>query len=159
MKEYKYKVNGVEYTVDVNSVQGNKAQVSVNGIAYDVEIENAEAVQAASSPAPLQTAQAAAPATPAAEVPQTEAPKTEAPKAAAPQAAAPAGGTPVKAPLPGVISDLKVAVGEKVSTDDRSDLKPMKMENEITAETSGTVTSIAVIKGTRHGRSRTAAYG
>ena len=148
MKEYKYKVNGVEYTVDVNSVQGNKAQVSVNGIAYDVEIENAEAVQAASSPAPLQTAQAAAPATPAAEVPQTEAPKTEAPKAAAPQAAAPAGGTPVKAPLPGVISDLKVAVGDKVSNGQTVlILEAMKMENEITAETSGTVTSIAVNKG------------
>lgn len=150
MKEYKYKINGTEYTVDINSVQGGKAKVSVNGVAYEVELEN-QAI-AAPQPAP-QAAPAAAPApAPAAPAPKVEAAKPEAPKAeapkAAPAAAAPAGGTPVKSPLPGVIADLKVAVGDKVKNGQTVlILEAMKMENEITAEADGTVTSIAVAKG------------
>ena len=52
MKEYKYKINGVEYTVNIQSVVGNQAKVTVNGTSYDVEIQNG-------------TASAAAPAAPA----------------------------------------------------------------------------------------------
>ena len=41
MKEYKFKINGNDYTVAINSVEGNIANVSVNGAAYSVEMENA----------------------------------------------------------------------------------------------------------------------
>ena len=64
-------------------------------------------------------------------------------------AAAPAGeGTPFKAPLPGTINDIKVAVGQQVNVGDVVlILEAMKMENEITAEKAGTITSITVNKG------------
>ena len=39
MKEYKYKVNGVDYTVNINSVEGNMANVTVNGVSYNIEME------------------------------------------------------------------------------------------------------------------------
>ena len=39
MKEYKYKVNGVDYTVNINSVEGNIANVAVNGVSYEIEME------------------------------------------------------------------------------------------------------------------------
>ena len=31
MKTYKFKINGNEYNVDINSVEGNIADVTVNG--------------------------------------------------------------------------------------------------------------------------------
>ncbi|MDO4952146.1 MAG: biotin/lipoyl-containing protein, partial [Bacteroidales bacterium] len=63
-------------------------------------------------------------------------------------AAAAGEGTPFKAPLPGTINDIKVAVGQQVNVGDVVlILEAMKMENEITAEKAGTITSITVQKG------------
>ena len=36
MKEYKFKINGNEYNVAINSVEGNIADVTVNGKSYQV---------------------------------------------------------------------------------------------------------------------------
>ena len=73
MKTYKFRINGNEYNVDINSVEGNIADVTVNGASYQVEMENA--------PAPVQKpAQAPATATTA---PASSATTTPAPKAAA----------------------------------------------------------------------------
>ena len=38
MKEYKYKINGNEYTVAVGDINNNVADVKVNGVAYNVEL-------------------------------------------------------------------------------------------------------------------------
>ncbi len=148
--EYKYKVNNVEYTVQVASIFGNKAQVFVNGTPYEVEMEgDAMAAPVAFAPAPAPAPVAA----PVAEAPKAEAPKAEAAPAPAPEkpqetAAVPAGGTPVKSPLPGIINDIKVAVGDKVKNGQvLLILEAMKMENEITAEQDGVVSAIAVNKG------------
>lgn len=137
MKEYKYKVNGVDYTVNINSVEGNMANVTVNGVSYDIEMEKPVAAPKA-TPAPK--AAAAPKAAPA----PTPAP---APKAAPAPAAAPAGGKALKAPLPGVIKDIKVAVGDQVKEGQVVlILEAMKMENEINAECDGTITAISVNK-------------
>ena len=142
MKEYKYIINGKEYAVNIENLQGNQASVTVNGKAYDVEIVGQApkkitpvAKPAANTPAaPAPAAKPAAAATPAA-------------PAAAPAAAA-GEGTPFKAPLPGTINDIKVAVGQTVNVGDVVlILEAMKMENEITAEKAGTITSITVNKG------------
>ena len=137
MKEYKYIINGKEYAVNIDNLSGDKANVTVNGKAYEVEIVGKEVKAAkpvakpAAAPAP-----AAKPAAPAAK---------PAP-AAAPAAAGE--GTPFKAPLPGTINDIKVAVGQQVNVGDVVlILEAMKMENEITAEKAGTITSITVNKG------------
>ena len=133
MKEYKYNVNGVEYKVNILSVEGNIAKVEVNGAAYDVKMEDKAPAPKPVAPKPV-VAQPAAPA-----------------QAAAPQskpAAAAGAGTPLKSPLPGVINDVKVAVGSPVKNGQTVIiLEAMKMENEINAECDGTITSISVQKG------------
>lgn len=54
----------------------------------------------------------------------------------------------VQSPLPGIITDLKVQVGDKVSPGQIiAKLEAMKMDNSIEAEYSGTVTEVYVSKG------------
>jgi len=140
MKEYKYIINGKEYAVNIENLQGNQASVTVNGKAYDVEIvgQAPKKITPVAKPAAPATAPAAKPAA---------APAAAAATPAAP-AAAPGEGTPFKAPLPGTINDIKVAVGQTVNVGDVVlILEAMKMENEITAEKAGTITSITVNKG------------
>ena len=132
MKEYKFKINGNQYEVAINAIEGNIADVTVNGTPYKVEMENAPAVAPAAAPAP-------APAPAAAAVPAP---------AAAP-AAAPAGpGTDINSPLPGVIIEVSVKEGQAVKAGQKvAVLEAMKMENDIQAEKDGTVTAIHVHKG------------
>ena len=130
MKEYKYKINGQEYKVTVGDVENNVAEVSVNGVPYSVELEQAAA------PAPVKAVKPAA-------APRTE---TGAKVVAKPAAASAAGA--VKAPLPGVILDIKVNVGDTVAAGDTVIvLEAMKMENNIHADKGGVVKSICVNKG------------
>ena len=130
MKEYKFKINGNDYTVAINSIEGNIADVTVNGAAYKVEMENAPAVAAA--PAPISAA-----------------PAVQAAPAAAAPAPSPAGAAKVvEAPLPGVIIEVSVKEGQAVKAGQKvAVLEAMKMENEIQAECDGTVTAIHVAKG------------
>ena len=133
MKQYRFKINGNQYNVDINSVEGNIASVSVNGTSYQVELEDAPAapVQAV----PVQTSVI----TPAA------APVQAAP---APKPAASGAGKPVTSPLPGVIIAIKVNVGDTVKAGQEvAVLEAMKMENSIEAVQDGTVTAIHVAKG------------
>ena len=128
MKEYKYKINGNEYSVAIIDLEGDKAAVEVNGVSYQVDI----LTEGYTAPAPRPAAKpAAAPAAPAAEP------------------AAPAGkGTAVQSPLPGVILDIKVAVGDQVKAGQTvAILEAMKMENNINAECDGVITAIKVSKG------------
>ena len=129
MKSYKFRINGNEYNVDINSVEGNIADVTVNGASYQVEMENA--------PAPVQKP---------AQAPSTGSATTTTP---APKAAAPAGaGKPVTSPLPGVIIEVSVKEGQTVKAGQKvAVLEAMKMENEIQAPADGTVTAILVNKG------------
>ena len=138
MKEYKYSINGNEYTVAVIDLDGNTAAVEVNGTSYKVDILGEELNI---TPRP-----AAKPAAPVAPAPQ---PQTAAPVAQPAPAAQPAGnGKPILSPLPGVILDLKVNVGDQVKAGQTvAVLEAMKMENNINAEHDGVVTAIKVNKG------------
>lgn len=105
--------------------------ITVNGTPYDVVVEEADA-SGVSAPAP---AKAPAPAAPA--------PKS----AAAPAPAAVTGGTNVESPMPGVILDVKVNVGDTVTEGQALFvLEAMKMENDVNAPCAGTVASINVSK-------------
>ncbi len=131
MKEYKFKINGNDYNVAINSVEGGLADVTVNGASYKVELESAPAAPvAASTAAVAATAPVAAP-------------------AAAPVAPKAAGeGTAVVSPLPGVIIEVSVKEGQAVKKGQKvAVIEAMKMENEIPALADGTVTSIKVSKG------------
>ena len=133
MKSYRFKINGNEYNVEINSVEGSNASVTVNGTAYQVELENAPA-------APVQ----AVPAAPVAAAPVPAAPTAP----AAPKPAASGAGKAVTSPLPGVIIAVKVNVGDSVKAGQEvAVLEAMKMENSIEATHDGTVTAIHVAKG------------
>ena len=131
MKEYKYKINGEEYNVAINEVTDTTAQVEVNGTSYTVEWQKLAA------PKPVVVAKPVAPAA-----------KPAAPAAQAAPAAAAAGGYAIKTPLPGVIIDIKVNVGDAVAKGQTvAILEAMKMENNINSDRDGKVASIAVAKG------------
>ncbi|MBR1502329.1 MAG: biotin/lipoyl-binding protein [Prevotella sp.] len=138
MNKYQYKVQGVDYDVEIEEVEGNVAKVNVNGIRFDVELK--QPINPASTLKKVRV-----------EAPKPVArPAVAAPVAAAPAApAAPAGtGSPVKAPLPGTVTELKVNVGDTVKQGDVVlVLEAMKMQNNIESEYNGTVTSITVKQG------------
>ncbi|MDD3108229.1 MAG: biotin/lipoyl-binding protein [Alistipes sp.] len=126
MKEYKLKINGNDYNVTVNSLSGNAADVTVNGKNYAVTLDNG-------TPAATPSASASAPV---------------APVAAAPKPAAAVGGGSIKSPLPGVILDIKVAVGDTVTAGQRlMVLEAMKMENNVDSDKAGVVKEIKVSTG------------
>ena len=145
MKTYKYKVQGVDYEVEIAEVEGKIAKVNVNGIPFEIEMQ--KPINAAKHPALAATKRtaSAAPVAPAAAQPAQPVAK---PQAAAAPAAAVGAGTPVKAPLPGTINAINVKVGDKVNVGDIVIiLEAMKMQNNIEAEQAGTVTSITVNVG------------
>ena len=134
--KYEYKVKGVDYEVEIQDIEGNIANVTVNGIPFEVEMK--QPVKAAKQKVKLGSPAAApiASASPASAAP--------AEKPAAPAAS----GKPVVAPLPGTINDIKVKVGDKVNAGDTVViLEAMKMQNNIEAESTGTIASINVNKG------------
>ena len=148
MKTYKFKIGNNPYTVEIASIEGGVAKVNVNGIDYDVEIEDAPASAAAPAAAASAVAAGVAGATssPAATGDLSAAARTVA------STSSPAGDLgPAKkvcSPLPGVILSVNVAVGDKVKAGDKvAVLEAMKMENDIEAESDGTITAIHVQKG------------
>lgn len=137
MKEYNYKVHGVDYKVNIEEIEGNTAKVTVNGKAFEVELSHPVKPTHKS----IQKATTAAPAAPAQAINATA-------NAAATKPAAAGSGTKVNAPLPGVITSVNVSVGQKVNKGDVVVvLEAMKMQNNIEADNSGIVTSILVNKG------------
>lgn len=138
MKQYKYKVNGAQYDVTIDSIVDNKARVEVNGIPFEVEMQGSSLVEA---DLPTQAPAEGATAAPAVETPAP----TAAPAA---PVAGPGKGNPVKAPLPGVVTKVLVAAGQAVKKGETVlVLEAMKMENNITAEADGSVTGICVAPG------------
>lgn len=141
MAKYQYTVKGVDYEVEIQDIEGNIANVTVNGIPFEVEMK--QPVKAGRQKVKLSeerkvkneefnssSATANASSTPTA------------------QPAAAASGKPVVAPLPGTINEIKVKVGDKVNAGDTVViLEAMKMQNNIEAEKDGKVTAICVKPG------------
>ena len=125
MKEYKYTINGNKYEVVVGDIKENIATLTVNGETYTVEMEK--------QPEPEKKKTVVKAATAASD----EAPAAN--KAAVNKTNA------VKAPLPGVITDILVAEGDEVKAGDTVVvLEAMKMANNLEAEKDGKVTAICV---------------
>ena len=131
MKEYKYTIEGNKYEVAINEVNDTTAKVTVNGAEYTVEWEKPVEEKPVVKVKPA-VAKPTAPTTPATAAP----------------AAAPVSGNAIKTPLPGVIIDVKVNVGDTVAKGQTVVvLEAMKMENNINADRDGKVTAIHVAKG------------
>lgn len=148
MAKYEYKVKGVDYVVEIQDIEGNIANVTVNGIPFEVEMK--QPVKAGKQKVKLSEERrvkseefnSSSSATNASSATNESSAPTTQPAAAA------ASGKPVVAPLPGTINEIKVKVGDKVNAGDTVVvLEAMKMQNNIDAETSGTIASINVNKG------------
>lgn len=131
MKEYKYTINGKKYEVTIANIEDNIANVVVNGEEYKVEMEKE---------------------------PEPQKKKVVVKPVAQQQAAAPAQNSEssarvnmnnaIKSPLPGVITEIKVAVGDEVKAGDTVVvLEAMKMANNLDAEKGGKVTAVLVKEG------------
>ena len=133
MKEYKFKINGKDYAVQIGEADGKNLTVNVNGADYQVELENV----------PVVAAQAAG--SSAAASAQKSAAADTAPAAAAKPSGA---GQTIKSPLPGIIISIDVKEGQAVTRGQKvAVIEAMKMENDILAESDGTVTAIHAAKG------------
>jgi biotin carboxyl carrier protein len=145
MKKYQYKVQGVDYEVEIAEVEGKIAKVNVNGIPFEIEMQ--KPINAAKHPA-LASARKAAPVAAPSAAPSA-APVAAPVAAPAATVAVPVGaGVPVKAPLPGTITEVKVQVGQQVQVGDVVlVLEAMKMQNNIEAEQAGQITSVLVKQG------------
>lgn len=139
MKQYKYTINGTQFDVTIDSINGSLAKVEVNGIPFDVEMQGSSLVEEALPTVSTDTTTAA---------PASAAPTTETPAAAPAAKSGPGAGTPVKAPLPGVVTKVLVKEGQAVKKGEVVlVLEAMKMENNITAEADGMVSGICVNAG------------
>ncbi len=135
MSKYQYKVDGIDYEVEIEDIQDDKAKVTVNGKSFEVQLSHP--VKAPSRPKPVQAPVSA----PTASRKEEKAPAIK-PKAAA------GSGAKILAPLPGTIIDVKVNVGDSVKTGDTVVvLEAMKMQNNIEADCDGKITSVLVTRG------------
>ena len=141
MNEYVMTINQKEYRAEVSEINAEYALIQVNGREFRVDLQQLGlgklmpmATVAAETRAAVPGAQPAIGGVPAPAAP-----------------AAPASGdasSMVKAPLPGLIIDVKVREGEKVKAGQTIVvMEAMKMENQIQATTDGTVKKIFVKKG------------
>lgn len=128
MANFKYTIDGKEYNVEIGEVKENIAEVTVNGEAFTVEMEQK--------------------AEPEKKKPVLGQPKAETAETETTSAANVNTNNAIKAPLPGVVVEIKVAVGDEVQAGDTVVvLEAMKMANNLEAEKSGKVTAICVKVG------------
>ena len=135
MNDFKFKIDGAEYTANVEEKEDGKLSVTVNGKAYEVEVPGH--VAAAPKVKPIKPAAAAAPAAAPASSPAPAAPKK-----------ASGTGAAITAPLPGTITSIEVKEGDAVKAGQTVIvMEAMKMANNITAENDGVVKAILVQQG------------
>jgi len=129
MKSYNLRVNNKDYKVDIESITDNKAEVLCNEKRYEVIFEGTS-VQ---TKTPVLSRKAA--------VPMADTAKTH---SRADHAAA----NVIKAPIPGLMTEVLVNVGDKVSVGDIvAKMEAMKMENNILASSDGRIKNVRVKVG------------
>ncbi|MBN8707213.1 MAG: biotin/lipoyl-binding protein [Bacteroidetes bacterium] len=133
MKNFKFAINGNNYEVEIQSIEGNLATIEVNGSAYKVEIDRE--VKSTKTPTLVRSLA----------VPSTDTEKSTV-RTAKPTDRKGTGG--IKSPLPGTVLEMHVKVGDQVNVGTKLlVLEAMKMENTINSDKAGTVTSVKVDKG------------
>lgn len=141
MRKLELVIGGTTYQVEIVSQATNRATVVVNGVEYTVEIASNQGgltmpvAGSAVSPPP------AAATRPAPALPRPAAP-------AAPGAEVKGGLGELKAPMPGLILEVKVEVGSQVSRGEVvCRMEAMKMENNILAPVDGEVQAVNISQG------------
>ena len=129
MKNYKFRINGNQYEVEVLEIDGNMARIEVNGTVYDVEMQRE---------IPKVKTIVAAPAAQGRPAQETRQANRESSGKAA----------EVRAPLPGVIIQVLVRPGDEVKAGQTlCTLETMKMENAIKAEAGGKIAAVNISAG------------
>ena len=129
-KEYKYTINGNKYEVAIDDIIENTATVTVNGEVYKVEME----------PEPVEEKKVVVRKPVAAESSENSEHSGNSANINTNNA--------IKAPLPGVITEVCVSVGDEVKAGDTVVvLEAMKMANNIETEKAGKVNAVCVNPG------------
>ncbi len=127
MKKFKFTIRGQEYDVEIKDFEGSNAIIEVNGTSYDVDVHVTEK----SSKTPRLVRK-----------PVVNKPGEGSIKKSG------SGASTVKAPLPGSIIKINIAVGDSINPGDTLlVMEAMKMENNVLAEKGGTVKAIKVAVG------------
>ncbi len=127
MKNYKFTINGNEYSVDIQNVENNIVHLEVNGTGFDVEIEQKQRIT--KTPTLI---------------------RTDSPTPVKPRIEKKEGGSAfaIASPLPGIIIDIYVKPGDIIKQGQKIlSMEAMKMINQILSEKDGVVESIKVVSG------------
>ncbi len=146
MRRYTISVNNVPHVIDVEEVTADTFQVQYEDQTIEVYLDSSDDLAQASISPALEASKTR-------ELPKVTTPTpragaaTPAP-AAAPAAPAGAGGPGLTAPMPGVVLEISVAAGQKVSKgDELLVLEAMKMKNSLYAEQDAVVKAVHVASG------------
>lgn len=132
MKKFEFSTGGKDYRVEVEDPSSSVLVIMVNGKAYTVcrEAADASAVEELQTSSPESTGEALA--------------ATSQPN----ESSIPAGFQDVRAPIPGKILSVAVAVGDRVRYSDAlCTLEAMKMESVIRAPINGLVQEVRIKEG------------
>lgn len=142
MAEYRYRINGHTYNIEIGAENGGTIEVSVNGKVYTVERQEiSTTADMAPKSIPVQKTAALLKDKLPASTPNAQA----TPVQATTPSALDANTVAVTAPLPGTIISIKVKPGDEVTANQTvAVLEAMKMENEIEAGYAGTVSEVKV---------------
>jgi glutaconyl-CoA/methylmalonyl-CoA decarboxylase subunit gamma len=140
MKKFKFTIEERVYEVNIIDIDDNIADVEVNGKHYKVEVD--KTIQQSKTPKIVRTEP----------IPSTDVhpsiAKTTSPVAKVTSPVAAKTGGTINAPLPGIILEVMVKVGDEVSIGQRLlVLEAMKMENNIDSDKEGKVIEVKVQKG------------
>lgn len=126
MKNFRFRIQDNNYNVKIVSHENSQIELEVNGTAYSVTMK--DEVKKSKTPTLVRSA-SKNPSVPL-------------------KMSSNAGKAKIVAPIPGVVMSIDVKVGDVIKVGDRLlVLEAMKMENNITSEKSGTVSTIHIIKG------------
>ena len=145
MAEYRYRINGHTYNIEIGAENGGTIEVNVNGKVYTVERQEiSTTADMAPKSIPVHKTAALHKGTDSTRPAATPNAQATSVQATAPSALD-ANTAAVTAPLPGTIISIKVKPGDKVTANQTvAVLEAMKMENEIEAGYAGTVSEVKV---------------
>lgn len=128
MKKFKFTISGDEYDVNIKDIEENIAKIEVNGTRYEVKIN--KEVKTSKTPQLIRK------------------PVEKSPGEGLIMKKPSSGTSPVKAPLPGTILKINVAIGDQIKAGQSLlIMEAMKMENQVLAEKDGEVKAISVKEG------------
>ena len=135
MKKFSFEINGSKYEVNVKKVEGENAKIEVNGTPYNVKID--QEIKTTKTPILVRS-----------QVSNDDAPKVAGEKMKPVPQQKKTSSKTIKSPLPGSVFKVLVKQGDTFKEGDiLMVLESMKMENNILAETDGTIVKINTPEG------------